>query len=268
MNVEQSARSGGYYTRLGVLLALLVVLGGILLYDRAVKIPGNEAAIGRLFSFVNENGDGLTREKVRQEAGFTPVSSTVGNYEVDHFHYTRALPFLPSSQDVYVVYENGLFATILQDDAQITPEGLTKLLKRTARKLEPDPNRPAPPQSAGGGRQAAPGRGEAPPPPPEPISLGGRDLIDGPEGEAFRKKKEAEMAAQQGEKKDEAATGSPAEGESGGEPGSGEAPAGNSGGTDAPAGEGNPSAGEGSGGGDGETTPANPGSGGSEGGGG
>ncbi len=194
---ENSGTAGksGYYMRLTLLLGILVLLGGTLYYDKMVKFPANKERLEKFCAYLEKNFDGLEKAKVRSEAGMAPVSTTaVGKFEVDHFRYNRALPFLPSGQNIYVAYDGDYYYTH-GEASSVTEEALVKSANRAAKKNEPDPNQPAP-ATSGVGRIAAPA-GAAPagmpallPPDPEDE----RRSTKNRDGEAGNKKQDEDKA--------------------------------------------------------------------------
>lgn len=209
MNHDPQTPGKGGYVRLGFLLAILALLGGTLYYDRSVKIPDNDKRIGQLVDFVNNNFNGLTKEKIRAEAGFAPASTRAsGKFEVDHFRYSRTLPFLPSGQNIYVVYENGLVTDITTEAASVSDDALAQAGNRAARKLEPDPNKPVTP-NAGGGRASA--QVGEPAPAQAPASM---PALLPPDPEHLKRQQERKAAAEKN-----------AAGEAGKDPAGGDQPA-------------------------------------------
>lgn len=151
MSGKQSGQDKGFLVRMGVLLAILVLLGGTLWYDRGVVRPANEKKIKELESFFDKNYDGLKQDKVRQQVGFAPVfSETRDKFEVDCYRFGGALPFLPA-QNLYVVFLDDVYSFHTGDGSKVTAQALAESSrpKRGTRTIDVSPE-PAVPAAAGG----------------------------------------------------------------------------------------------------------------------
>jgi len=101
---SESPYGVAFFVRMGVLLFLLLVVGGLFAYDRFVLVPGGEAAVERV---VSEFADGGDRASIKKAAGRKPNSTeTIGGFEVDHWHFGRILPTM-TGYKVSVVYQDG-----------------------------------------------------------------------------------------------------------------------------------------------------------------
>jgi hypothetical protein len=95
----------GFFTRMGVLCSILVVLAALFAYDRFVLLKNADAAIQKI-----ENGEfdanGDHHAQVREITGIEPhESKTFPYHTLEEYHFNRVLPFM-QPRTVSVLYMN------------------------------------------------------------------------------------------------------------------------------------------------------------------
>lgn len=124
---SKSAFDAAFFIRMGVLLALLLVVGGGLAYDRLVLVPGGEEAVKKVLSAGKEIR--ADRSTIHAAAGRGPnESEDVGPFAVEHWEFGRILPNLEGHR-VSVAFKNDgkvteVYAGGLKDDQRARLAGL------------------------------------------------------------------------------------------------------------------------------------------------
>lgn len=103
---KQSPYGPAFFIRLGVLLFVALIVGGGMLYDRAVLVPGADAKIEKIVRTKTMGSDD-SRELIADIAGRKPSSTEqVGVSTVQEFRFGRILPFL-APRICTVVFNDG-----------------------------------------------------------------------------------------------------------------------------------------------------------------
>ena len=103
MNDEKKEIAGGgsdkgFAVRMTVWLGLLTLVVAGLFYDRVILPSMAKSTIENAYKLMvapDEDGHGITQERVRATIGFDPVSETSevdGRYKVERYEFKRALP--------------------------------------------------------------------------------------------------------------------------------------------------------------------------------
>lgn len=97
-----------FLIRVGVLLAVLLLVGAGVAYDRFILVPSGEDAVERVMQACADAN--AQQSAVRKAAGCDPTSTEkAGMYEIDDWKFGRILPNLEGYK-VSVVYLDGIVA--------------------------------------------------------------------------------------------------------------------------------------------------------------
>jgi len=91
---KKSSYGPAFFIRLSVLLLVAIIVGGGMLYDRAVLVPRADAKIKEIVKKKSQGSED-SREIIADIAGMKPSSSEqIGVSTVHEFRFGRVVPFL------------------------------------------------------------------------------------------------------------------------------------------------------------------------------
>lgn len=103
---QKSKYGPAFFIRMGVLLLVALIVGGGVLYDRAVLVPSADAKIKEIVGTKTMGSDD-SRELIVDLAGMKPSSTEqIGVSTVQEFRFGRVLPFL-APRICTVVFNDG-----------------------------------------------------------------------------------------------------------------------------------------------------------------
>lgn len=123
----------GFMIRMGVLLGILLIVGGMFCYERFVMIPTANNAIAEAKALVKQktsDGHGIPRDKIQEVMGREPSNSEDNKKKlnmdrkegeperdatilIETYSFPRILPFLKGGQFVTVVYRDLALSEVL-----------------------------------------------------------------------------------------------------------------------------------------------------------
>lgn len=103
---SKSAYGPSFFIRISVLSVLLLGIGGAFAYDRLVLIPSGKEAVDRVMDACKDFS--IDRAAVHKAAGCEPTATeTIGDYQIDDWHFGRILPNLTGYKVSVVYNKNG-----------------------------------------------------------------------------------------------------------------------------------------------------------------